>query len=200
MSAPCATSHAWLERLNAGTAEAFVAALGGAVEHAPWVAREAWRRHPFDSLDALASAMSDAIHAAPREAQLALLNGHPELAGREAQAGAMTRESTGEQGRLGLLALDRARLDRLTHLNAAYRARFGFPLIVALALHEHLDSVFADAERRLLAAPEVERRTALMQVCAVMRGRLLRMMDAHGAPDRRTPPAVPSHDSRKDLP
>lgn len=176
-----AAADAWLASLQAGDEEAFVARLGGAVEHAPWVARAAWARRPFADLPALGAAMAGAILHAPREAQLRLLQGHPELAGREAQAGAMTPESTGEQGRLGLLALSRERLQRLTELNAAYRARFGHPLIIALALHDTQDSVFAEAERRLLQPPPDEWRTALEQVCHVMRGRLRRLAAAHAA-------------------
>lgn len=169
---------AWLAALQAGTEEDFVHRLGGAVEHAPWVARAAWARRPFADVPALGLAMAEAILAAPREAQLRLLQGHPELAGREAQAGAMTTESTGEQGRLGLLALSRDRLQHLARMNSAYRERFGFPLIIALALHETLDSVFAEAERRLHQTPQDEWRTALDQVCQVMRGRLRRLAAA----------------------
>lgn len=180
-TSPEDTAAAWLAALQAGSAEDFVARLGGAVEHAPWVAREAWHQRPFADLPALADAMAGAIRAAPRDAQLRLLRGHPELAGREAQAGAMTPESTGEQGRLGLLALSRERLQRLTELNAAYRARFGHPLIIALALHDTQDSVFAEAERRLLQPAPDEWRTALEQVCHVMRGRLRRLAAAHAA-------------------
>lgn len=168
----------WLAALQAGTEEGFVTRLGGAVEHAPWVARAAWGHRPFADVDALADAMARAILAAPREAQLRLLQGHPELAGREAQAGAMTAESTGEQGRLGLLALSRDRLQHLARMNSAYRERFGFPLIIALALHATLDSVFAEAERRLHQTPQDEWRTALDQVCHVMRGRLRRLATA----------------------
>lgn len=178
LAADDAAAIDWLATLQAGTEDDFAARLGGAVEHAPWVARTAWSRRPFTDVTGLGAAMAEAILAAPREAQLRLLQGHPELAGREAQTGAMTPESTGEQGRLGLLSLSRENLQHLAALNATYRERFGFPLIIALALHETLDSVFAEAERRLHQTPQDEWRTALDQVCHVMRGRLRRLATA----------------------
>jgi 2-oxo-4-hydroxy-4-carboxy-5-ureidoimidazoline decarboxylase len=176
--------------LQGVSAEAFVQRLGGAVEHAPWVAARAWAARPFADLDALAAAMRSAILRASREEQLALLRGHPELAGREASAGTLTDESTGEQARLGLLALDAQQHALLRELNGAYRQRFGFPLIIALRLHPTLTSVFAEAQRRLRQPPEAEWDAALQQVCEVMRGRLERLF---------APPPLPPAD-RKDMP
>lgn len=178
--------------LGAMSAPEFVRHLGGAVEHAPWVAQRAWAARPFADLDALRAAMRAAILAASREEQLALLRGHPELAGREAVAGAMTPESTGEQGRLGLPALPAERFAELQQINRAYRERFGFPLIVALRLHASLESVFGEARRRLRNEPSQEWAAALEQVCEVMRGRLERLFPATG---------FPSHPAdRKDVP
>lgn len=154
----------------------FVALLGAVVEHSPWVARRAWLRGPFGTRRALFDALSTEIHGASDAEQLALLRVHPELAGQEARAGTMTADSQSEQGRLGLLRLDAATVRRLDELNRRYRERFGFPFIAALRLHASLDSVLADGERRLGHDAATERRTALDQVCQVVRGRLERMV------------------------
>ena len=109
---------------------------------------------------------------APRAAQIGLLRAHPELGGREAQAGTMTRDSTTEQGRLGLDALERAELDRLTALNRAYRERFGFPCIIALRKHATRASVYAAFEQRLGNDADAEVAHALEEVASITRGRL----------------------------
>ena len=44
------------------------------------------------------------LTAAPREAKLALICAHPELAGKEAAAGTMTADSVGEQASAGWIA------------------------------------------------------------------------------------------------
>lgn len=161
-----------LASINAMDASNFVLCLGGIFEHSPWVAAGAWPQRPFASLDALHDAMMGVVQAAPHAARIALLQAHPELGGREALAGIMTRDSTSEQGRLGLDALDRAELDRLTALNRAYRERFGFPCIIALRKHADRASVYAAFEERLRNDTDREIANALVEVASITRGRL----------------------------
>lgn len=168
------------DQLQTLDATAFMARLGGVVELSPWVVERAWQRRPFASREALIEALGACIRGAAPDEQLTLLRAHPELAGREAAAGTMTAESNAEQGRLGLMALSRADWERLQDLNARYHARFGFPLMVALRLHDSLDSVFATAEQRLTHDPADEREVALGQVCEVVRGRVERLLTDTG--------------------
>src|ERR1700759_4683248 len=79
--------------INAMDRAAFVEKFGGIFEHSPWVAEQAWDRKPFASLDAMHGAMVDVAKDAPAPVQLALLQAHPDLAGKEAQAGTMTASS-----------------------------------------------------------------------------------------------------------
>jgi 2-oxo-4-hydroxy-4-carboxy-5-ureidoimidazoline decarboxylase len=161
-----------IEQLNAMSEAQLVAHLAGLVEHSPWVVRRARHRHPFVSVQTLFDVLCDCINYASDDEQLALLRAHPELAGSEAQAGSMTTESTSEQGRLGLLRLQTAELSHLQQLNARYRERFGYPLLIALRLHENLTSVLSSAETRLANSATTERRVALQQIHEIMRGRL----------------------------
>lgn len=180
MHPPTATAGPGLETLNTASQAEFVHWLGGVTEHAPWVAAGAWHERPFLDMAALYEAMVEVIRQAPADQQMALLNGHPELAGREAQTGSMTTESTGEQARLGLLNLAPADLHRLQASNLAYRTRFGYPLIIALRLHDSLDSIWADVNQRMANTPEVELAVALDQIFQVMRGRLERVLQLPG--------------------
>jgi 2-oxo-4-hydroxy-4-carboxy-5-ureidoimidazoline decarboxylase len=168
-----------LEELNRCGHAAFVAALGGVFEHSPWVAESAFERRPFADADALHAAMSDAVRAAPPASRLALIRAHPELAGREAVAGALTAESTSEQSRLGFSALPRGEFERMAELNRRYREKFGFPCIVALKLHESRRTVVAEFERRLANGREREIDAALEQIGHVARGRLDKLLGAN---------------------
>ncbi|MCW5652587.1 2-oxo-4-hydroxy-4-carboxy-5-ureidoimidazoline decarboxylase [Hydrogenophaga sp.] len=170
--------------------EAFSRHLASVVEHAPWVAQRAWARRPFADWQALFEAMSAEIQSASDAEQLGLLRGHPELAGQEARAGTMTPDSQGEQGRLGLLALDAETVQRIDTLNQRYRSRFGFPFIVALRLHPSLASVLQAFDERSRHDPDTERREALHQVCEVMRGRLAHAV-ATALPTTDSPSAPP---------
>lgn len=151
--------------------EAFVAALGSAVEHSPWVALEAWRRRPFGAVAALQLAFEAAMRCAPRERRLELLRAHPELAGREAAAGELTGASAREQraARLDRLAADE--LAALTTLNADYVARFGFPFIACVREHS-VESLLAWGRARLAREPDAEAATALAEVGKIVGLRL----------------------------
>ena len=160
-----------LAALNAMDRDAFVAVLGPAFENAPWVAAGAWPERPFANVAALHDAMLDVVRRAPEEQKLAFLCGHPELAGREAQAGQMTAESTGEQGSAGLHALTGAERDEMQRLNRAYRERHGFPFIIAVRANSK-QQIFEAMRARVSQATEIEHSVALEQIGLITRGRI----------------------------
>jgi 2-oxo-4-hydroxy-4-carboxy-5-ureidoimidazoline decarboxylase len=160
-----------IAEVNRMSAAEFVRVLGGVFEHSPWVAERAFAARPFADLGALHAAMAEAVRGAGREAQLALLRAHPELAGKEAQAGALTRNSTAEQASAGLNALTRAELERIAALNRRYREKFGFPFVIAARRHSK-DGIVRELERRLELDPEAELANGLEQVFAITRLRL----------------------------
>ncbi len=166
-----------LASLNTATPAQFLATLGGVFEHSPWVAERALAARPFADVAALHAAMLGAVTAATRDEQLTLIRAHPELAGREAVDGTLTTDSSSEQGRLGLTALSRAEFERITALNQRYRERFGFPCIIALALHRDRASVFIAFENRIKNDPAQELRAALEQIGHITRSRLARLLD-----------------------
>lgn len=157
--------------INRMGCEAFVDALGSTFEHSPWVARGAWTARPFASIDALHAAMLDVVHRAARDTQIAFLRAHPELAGREAQAGTMTRESVGEQASAGLDALSREEVTELRALNARYRERHGFPFIVAARRYSKA-GIFEELHRRIGRDSAAELQEALSQIAAITRLRV----------------------------
>jgi 2-oxo-4-hydroxy-4-carboxy-5-ureidoimidazoline decarboxylase len=150
---------------------AFVEAFGGIFEHSPWVAERAYDRRPFASVTHLHAAMADAVRAASREQQTALLLAHPDLAGKEARAGTMTSSSVSEQASAALDRLSPEEMARIAELNRAYRARHGFPFIVAVR-HYTKAGIFHEFERRIESDTGSEHAWALSQVFAIARMRL----------------------------
>ena len=71
-----------LSQLNAMDRSAFVSQIGWVYEHSPWVAERAWEDRPFSTMDDLYAAMERAVHSAMPQQQLALIQAHPDLAGR----------------------------------------------------------------------------------------------------------------------
>jgi 2-oxo-4-hydroxy-4-carboxy-5-ureidoimidazoline decarboxylase len=167
-----------IAEVDAMDSDAFVAALGSAVEHSPWVAEAAWRRRPFGSLAALQLAFETALRTAPPERRLELLRAHAELAGREAAAGELTADSAREQRAARLDRLAPAELAALRALNADYRGRFGFPFIACVGEHS-VESLLAWGRARLEREPEAEAATALAEVGKIV-GLRLRELVADG--------------------
>ena len=151
----------------------FVARYGGVYEHSPWVAEAVWDtgRVPDDA-DALADAMAAQVEAAGEEAQLALLRAHPDLAGKLGVADALTPESTAEQAGAGLDRCTAEEFAEFQRLNEAYKARFGFPFILAVKGHDRA-SILAAFRRRVANDRATEFREALDQVHRIARLRLL---------------------------
>lgn len=147
--------------------ESFVHAVGWVFEHSPWVAERAWLNRPFAGLDALHKAMTAVVAEASLHEQITLIRAHPDL-GAKAR---MSDASVGEQAGAGLDRLTPGEFDRLRHLNAAYREKFGFPFIYAVkgsTKHDILEAL----ESRLHGEPEAERATALAHIYRIAQFRL----------------------------
>jgi 2-oxo-4-hydroxy-4-carboxy-5-ureidoimidazoline decarboxylase len=166
-----------LAALNAADRATFVAAVGFAFEHSPWIAEAGWERRPFANLDALHAALADAVAEAPEARKLALIAAHPDLAGRVAREGRLTASSRREQAAAGLDRLDPAELARFETANAAYRARFGFPFVICAREHDKA-SILAALERRATRERAAEVATALDEIAKIAR---LRLEDALSA-------------------
>ena len=154
--------------------DAFVARFGGVFEHSAWVAEGAYDRGlgpEADTAAGLHAAMVAVMRAAPRERQLALINAHPDLAGRLARAGRLTADSSKEQASAGLDMLTDEERSRFEKLNDDYKARFGFPFIMAVkgATKAQILDAF---ERRLGHDEAQEFATALEQIEKIARLRL----------------------------
>lgn len=157
--------------VDAMTAADFVAAFGDVAEHSPWVAEAAAAARPFGTREAMIAAFAAAVAAAPRARCLALIRAHPDLAGRAAMAGAIAEDSRREQGGAGLDRLDADEFARFTALNGAYRARFGFPFILAVK-GATKDMILAAFETRVGNDAEAEFETALAEIARIFRFRI----------------------------
>jgi 2-oxo-4-hydroxy-4-carboxy-5-ureidoimidazoline decarboxylase len=162
--------------INAMDRVAFVEKFGAIFENSPWVAEQAWDKRPFADVDALHGAMVDVAKFASAPRQLALLQAHPDLAGKEAQAGAMTASSVTEQASAGLKSLSKDEMAQIAELNAAYKTKFGFPFIIAVRMHSK-EGIFFEFRRRLRNDTATEYADDLQNVYAITRLRLAKLLE-----------------------
>ncbi|MBR1221724.1 allantoinase PuuE [Bradyrhizobium sp. U87765 SZCCT0131] len=154
----------------------FVETFGDIFEHSPEIAEAAYRgglRAADDVAEGLHASMVAAMRAQPAARQRALIDAHPDLAGRLALAKQLTEDSTREQGGAGLDRLTPAELAEFTALNDRYRARFGFPYILAVKGRDKAD-ILANFKSRIDNSVEAEFDEALRQIERIA---LLRLRD-----------------------
>ena len=152
-----------------GRAE-FVAKFGGVYEHFPEIAERAWDRGLSDATgDArrLAAAMAEVAAALDEAAKLKLIRNHPDLAGRLGVA-SLTAASRSEQAGAGLDQCSPEEFPRFQALNEAYKQKFAFPFILAVAGKNRYD-ILAAFEARIENDRETEFRAALAEIDKIAR-------------------------------
>jgi OHCU decarboxylase len=114
------------------------------------------------------------LRGASRDEQVKLIAAHPDLVGRLAREGRLTRESTREQEVAGLAQLTADEVAAFERFNAQYRATFGFPFVIC-ARENKKEAILAAFPVRLRNTREQEIETALGEIEKIAR---LRLRDA----------------------
>lgn len=156
------------------TRDEFVAAFADIYEHSPWVAERVYDQGVDDSLntiEVLHQRMADTLLAADHDTQLALINAHPDLAGKAAKQGELTEASTNEQAGAGIQDCTPEEFDRFTEYNEAYKAKFGFIFIMAVK-GSNRHQILASFEERLNNSQEQEFQRALAEINKIAMFRL----------------------------
>lgn len=156
-----------IAQLNQMNQADFVAALGMVFEDTPAIAQEAWTQRPFTGLIDLQQAMSDVVNVMTEAEQLALIRAHPDLGSKAKMADASVQEQAG----VGLDRLTPEEYDRFHAMNQVYKAKFGFPFIVAVKNHTKA-SILEAFDRRLHNIPSAEVKQALDEITQIAHFRL----------------------------
>lgn len=160
-----------LDKLNQASAQEFASAFGGIFERSPWVAERAASKRPFADGRALLDAMKAAVKSASRDEQMTLLRAHPDLAGKAARAGKLTKDSDAEQTSAGLDRLSELEYESFQDFNANYQKKHGIPFIVCVRRHTK-GSILKQFARRIDNNSEQEFETALEEVFRIAALRL----------------------------
>lgn len=146
--------------------ELFVATFADIYEHSPWVAEKAYDLGLDDSVnqvEGLHQRMADLLLSADQATQLALINAHPDLAGKAAVRGELTEASTSEQSGAGIHQCTAEEFQRFTELNDAYKAKFAFPFIMAVK-GSNRHQILAAFEERIHNSTQAEFTRALAEI------------------------------------
>ncbi|TAG25229.1 MAG: 2-oxo-4-hydroxy-4-carboxy-5-ureidoimidazoline decarboxylase [Burkholderiales bacterium] len=171
-----------LQPLNFASVDGATELLDGIYEHSPWIARAAMAQRPFATLAALKYAMAQVVTQASRDQQLGLIRAHPELAGKAMVSQSLTAESTNEQSKAGLTNCSPEEFAKLQKLNADYKAKFGWPFILAVrgprGLGLSRQQIISSFERRLHGHQDFELAECLRNIHRIAE---IRLNDKFGA-------------------
>lgn len=157
--------------------EEFVAAFADIYEHSQWVAEQVYDLRvdeAQDDIEALHQRMSDVFLNADPDTQLALINAHPDLAGKAAKRGELTAASTSEQAGAGIQDCTPDEFERFVRFNEAYKAKFGFIFIMAVKGSDR-HKILAAFEERLENSQEQEFQCAIAEINKIALFRLQSM-------------------------
>jgi len=116
-------------------------------------------------------ALCESVATSSLDDQVALIRAHPDLVGRAALNGTLTRESSREQASAGSDQLSPEEIDLFQKQNAAYKNQFGFPFVICARLNKK-QSILAGFAERLRHSRELEIKTALEQIFKIAELRL----------------------------
>jgi 2-oxo-4-hydroxy-4-carboxy-5-ureidoimidazoline decarboxylase len=156
--------------------EAFVSLLP-IYEHSPWVPLGAFTKaSPFESITGLHACLKSVVDEASDERKLELIRAHPDLAGKAALAGELTEASKTEQSNAGLDSLTPSEMEDFQKMNAEYKAKFGFPFILAVR-NATKHTILGAFEARLSNSKSREFEQALTQIHKIAWMRLLSIIE-----------------------
>ena len=165
-----------LEQVNNAPRDKALALLDGLYEHSPWIAEKSLAARPFKSLAHLKYAMTVVLREAGKDAWIRLIQAHPELAGKALLSQSLTTESASEQSKAGLTQCTPAELATIQRLNTDYKAKFGFPFILAVRGPRgdglSKQQIISTFERRLQNHTDLELNECLCNIHRVVELRL----------------------------
>ena len=122
-------------------------------------------------MDDLCAAMVKVVQSATPQQQLALIQAHPDLAGRLSSVSELTPASRSEQAGAGLHQLTIAETELLARNNELYRKKFGFPFVLCVRLN-NAGAILEAFSERLENTRVEEIGVALAEISKIARLRL----------------------------
>ena len=144
----------------------FIETFKDIYEHSSWVASQTFDKGINDqhnNIESLQSEMAKVLATASKTEQLALINAHPDLAGKAAVAGELTASSTDEQASAGIHLCNAQEFALFNSLNDRYKEKFNFPFIMAVK-NANRHQILEAFKIRIEHSPEQEFNQALVEI------------------------------------
>ncbi|KAF5290556.1 hypothetical protein FQA39_LY14685 [Lamprigera yunnana] len=165
-----------LDEVNKLPSEQFIKIFGNVVEHTPAAAICILKNRPFDHIDDIFNAINVYLNSLPEHEIIKILQLHPDLAGKLADYGKLSIESTLEQTSVGLHNLSVEDKHKFTSLNEEYKTRFDIPFIICVGETNGIQTIMQAIEQRLCNYKKDEITTAVDEIKKISRLRILALV------------------------
>lgn len=156
-----------LDQVNQMSREQFVATFGRLFQGAGWVVHRAFDQGPFADTHDLRAAFQEALFSGGRAEQRELMAHYPDLGADRVAEGDEGEDSLADQSTAGLTRLTDDDHEEFETLTAAYRERFGIPLIVCVRDIEKREQILRSGWSRMENSDAQEHATALIEIAKV---------------------------------
>lgn len=138
-----------VEAVNKLTSAEFQDLFKNVVELWPKAAEFAYRFHPFADLLELLSKFEYYLETISIDDKIAILQSHPDLAGKLLDENKLSEESAQEQASVGLNELTAEQKLQLVQSNDIYRNKFGFPFVICVRQSKKIEAILDGFSYRL---------------------------------------------------
>jgi uric acid transporter len=157
-----------LADVNAMSQDEFVATFARLFQGKPrWVVENAYTQRPFSDTHALRTAFQEALFGATAEQQRELMEAYPALGSVAVAEGKAGEDSIIDQASAGLTQLTDEDHQSFDQVTAAYREKFGIPLIVCVRDLPDRESILAQGRARLKNSSTQEHAAALIEIAKI---------------------------------
>jgi uric acid transporter len=156
-----------LDQVNTMSREQFVDTFGRLFQGPDWVVERAYDQRPFTDTSDLRVAFQEALFSAARDEKRDLMAFYPDLGGDRVLDGLEGDDSRSDQSSAGLTSLTDEDHTEFGRLTAAYREKFGIPLIVCVREMEGRDQLLRSGWQRMGNSQPQEHATALIEIAKI---------------------------------
>lgn len=138
-----------IDDVNKLTSIEFVSIFKNVVELWPKAAEAVFQKHPFANHGELIAQFSDYLQNLSASNKVAILQSHPDLAGKLLDENKLSNESADEQLSAGLNQLTVEQSLEMLELNTKYKQKFGFPFVICVRQNNKIESILDGFRNRL---------------------------------------------------
>jgi uric acid transporter len=156
-----------LDQVNEMSREQFVTTFGRLFQGPAWAVERAFDQGPFTDTHDLRAAFQEALFSGDRQEQRDLMSYYPDLGCDGVASGDEGDDSLTDQATVGLTRLTDEDHEAFGTLTAAYRERFGIPLIVCVRDIEKREQILRTGWSRMDNSDAQEHAAALIEIAKI---------------------------------